>query len=187
MKKPLLHCLIAIMPFALLGSAQSATLEVDARRSKIEVAVTSTVHDFEGELTNYQASIEWSPQDRLPAKTDLLFDFKDLKTGSQARDKEMLKWLKYSINPKAAFHLTGWKQDGTDAIALGDLTIHEVKKAIQIPVLVKKDGDDYDLTGAVGLDYRDFNLPVIRKALLFSVDPHLKVTFHLKGKLIPAK
>jgi hypothetical protein len=32
------------------------------------------------------------------------------------------------------------------------------------------------------LDYRDFQLPVIRKALVLTVDPYLTVKFQLVGK-----
>ncbi len=163
--------------------AAAAMLEIDHQKSKIEIAVVSTVHDFVGEFVEYETSIDCNPEENLPAKVDVTFDFKDLKTGVNGRDTEMLKWLKYSSNPKATFHLTNWKQAGAGSIALGELTMHGVKNAIQIPTVIKHAGGNYEITGAVGLDYRDFKLPIIRKALLFSVDPHLMVKFHLTGKL----
>lgn len=171
-----------------VGDFTRETLAVDPQASKIEVAVVSTAHNFRGELTNYQASVGWErePYDTLPTKADLTFDFKDLKTGSAGRDKDMLAWLNYTVNPRASFHLTGWKQEVSGAVALGELTIHGIKKSIQMPVTVKHTGENYEISGNASLDYRDFRLPLIRRALLLSVDPHLKVDFVLKGKLTPA-
>jgi polyisoprenoid-binding protein YceI len=99
----------------------------------------------------------------------------------------MLKWLEYTTNPKATFTLTGWQQNGTTNLAVGELTIHGVKKSIEMPVIAKNTGDNWDITGEADFDYRDFELPKIRKMLLLVVDPHLKVTFHLIGKLPAAK
>lgn len=99
----------------------------------------------------------------------------------------MLKWLEYTANPKATFALTGWQQSGTTNLAVGELTIHGVKKSIQMPATVKNTDGSWDIAGEANFDYRDFNLPKIRKMLLLVVDPHLKVMFHLVGKLPVAK
>jgi polyisoprenoid-binding protein YceI len=171
----------------LTGAASAAMLEVNHQESKITVAVVTSVHDFVGELGVYDASIHFDPGATLPDKASVSFDFKGLKTGSKGRDEDMLKWLKYAANPKATFHLTGWKQDGTNSVALGELTMHGVKQTIQMPAIVKQDANVCEITGTANLNYRDFELPVIRKVLLFSVDPHLTVKFHLNGRLSPAK
>lgn len=178
---------LLILLASLRVSAAGALLQIDQRQSKIEVAVSSTASSFTGRLETYQATIQCEPPQPLPTKADLTFDFKDLKTGAKGRDAHMLKWLQYSKNPTASFHLKGWKKDGSDSLALGELTIHGIQREIRIPVSVKRQSDEYDLDGAVGLDYRDFGLPLIRKALLFSVDPHLQIKFHLAGKLPAAR
>jgi len=38
-----------------------------------------------------------------------------------------------------------------------------------------------------GFDYRDFQLPLIRKVMVLTVDPHLTVQFHLVGKAEPSR
>ena len=163
--------------------AGAATLEINRAQSKITVSVVSTLHDFTGTLTNYEAKIECDPPETLPYVADVAFDFKDLKTGNSERDADMLKWLKYSSNPQGTFNLIGWKRDETNSIARGELTLHGVKNPIEVPVVVTRDKDRYDITGSVKLDYRDFSLPVIRKLLLLKVSPHLTVKFHLAGTL----
>lgn len=165
-----------------VGVSTAAPLEVDYQHSKINVDVHATIDSFVGHLDQYTATIDCQPSTNLPVKAAVSFDFKDLKTGKTDRDAEMLKWLDYSNNPTATFTLDGWKQEGTTNLALGDLTIHGVKKAVQMPVTIQHNGAEWDITGETDFDYRDFDLPKIRKMLVLVVDPHLKVTFHLVGK-----
>ena len=165
----------------------AAPMEVDYQQSKINVAVSATVDSFIGHLDKYEATIDCDATTNLPAKAEVSFNFSDLKTGKPDRDAEMLKWLEYTANPKATFVLDSWKQSGTTNLAMGELTIHGVKKSIAMPVVATSAGDKWDISGEADFDYRDFNLPKIRKMLLLVVDPHLKVTFHLVGKVPSAK
>jgi polyisoprenoid-binding protein YceI len=173
---------ILLLLFALVNSAPAAMLQIDRQKSKIEVQVKSTLHDFSGTLEKYELSIAFDPKTNVPTKADLTFDFKDLNTGLKGRDSDMLKWLAYASNPQASFHLTGWKEDGSQFNARGELSLHGVSKEIRISVTIEKDGETYDIKGIAGFDYRDFQLPLIRKALVLTVDPHLTVQFHLVGK-----
>jgi polyisoprenoid-binding protein YceI len=161
--------------------AGAAPLEIDYKQSKIDVAVTATIDSFVGHLDKYNASVDCGATN-LPTQAKVTFNFGDLKTGKTDRDAEMLKWLEYTTTPTATFTLTGWKQSGTTNLALGELTIHGVKKNIEMPVAVKDTAGNWDIAGTADFDYRDFNLPKIRKMLMLVVDPHLTVTFHLVGK-----
>jgi polyisoprenoid-binding protein YceI len=178
------HCILFIVLLGLsrLQSA-AASLQIDQSQSTIEVAISSTTSSFLGRLEKYLATIECEPSQALPTKADVVFDFKDLKTGVQGRDAHMLEWLKYTENPTGAFHLTGWSTEGGETLALGQLTLHGVKCDIRVPVVIKHQLQQYDIQGSVALDHRDFGLKRIRMALLFTVNPHLKVNFHLVGKV----
>ena len=166
---------------------RAAPLEIDPQQSKIEVAVSCSMDSFVGRLEKYQAVVECEPKAALPAKADVSFDFADLKTGDKGRDAAMLLWLGYSSNRTASFHLTGWNQAGTTNIALGNLTIHGVTVAVQMPTLVQHDDSGWDISGQTAFSYRDFKLPHIRKALVLTVHPKLIVTFHLVGKIASSK
>lgn len=166
--------------------AQAGQLSLDSKQSKIEVSVSATIDSFVGQLEKYQADIDCASNTNLPDKASVSFDFKDLKTGNPKRDKEMLNWLDYSKEPACTFTLTDWKTAGTTNLADGTITIHGVKKEIEMPVTVGHTGTNCEITGSADLNYRDFNLPIIRKMLLLTVDPHLHVAFHLVGTL-PAK
>lgn len=179
--------LMSAMLSALAAAATASPLEIDSHQSKIAVSVSATAHSFAGQLQKYDARIECDAQAALPTKADVSFNFADLKTGNTSRDEAMLKWLEYTNSPTASFHLTGWKQNGATNIALGELTLHGVSKEIQMPAVIKHDGDAWDISGEAEFDHRDFKLSRIRKALILTVDPHLKVTFHLVGKLSDGK
>jgi polyisoprenoid-binding protein YceI len=166
--------------------AHAELLSVDSQQSKIEVAVSATVDSFVGHLENYKANIDYTPTSSVPEKASVTFDFKDLKTGNPSRDKEMLKWLDYSTKPSCNFTLSNWKTLGATNYAEGSITIHGVKKTLDMPVAVGQTDTNYTITGTADLNYRDFDLPIIRKMLLLTVDPHLHVSFHLVGT-IPAK
>lgn len=170
-----------------VASAGATPLEVDYKQSKIDVAVSATIDSFIGHLEKYEATVDCDAATNLPTQAAVSFNFSDLKTGKTDRDAEMLKWLEYPTNPKATFALTGWKQSGTTNLAVGELTIHGVKKSIQMPVVVKNTDGNWNITGEADFDYRDFNLPKIRKMLMLVVDPHLQVRFHLVGKMPAAK
>jgi len=145
MRRFLLASLIAALP-VIPAHAKAATLSVDPQKSKITVEVTTTVHDYTGTVTAFQVNIDCDANEPQPGKADLSFDFKDLKTGSKGRDKDILKWLKYASNPKGSFHLTSWKQDGTNSIALGELTVNGVQQSIQLPTAIKREGDEMAIT-----------------------------------------
>jgi polyisoprenoid-binding protein YceI len=172
---------------AFVLTTNAAPLEINPQQSKVEVAVSCTIDSFVAHLDKYQATVDCDPAVPLPAKADVSFNFTDLKTGNPDRDAAMLKWLEYDAHPTASFHLTGWQQSGTTNIALGQLTIHGIAVAVQMPAIVKQDANGWDISGQTSFDYRDFKLTKIRKALFLTVDPLLTVKFHLAGKAVAAK
>ena len=182
------NVILLVAGFTVLAiTGRAAQLEIDRQRSKVEVAVNSTIDSFVGHLEKYQAAVECEPTAALPVKADVSFSFADLKTGNKDRDAAMLKWLEYDRNQTASFHLTGWYQAGTTNIALGNLTMHGVTIAVKMPVVIIHADAAWDISGQTVLNYTDFDLPKIRKALLLTVDSKLKVKFHLTGKTITAQ
>jgi|SRR5579859_5564568 len=176
------HRVIFLFLLALQAPVLGAPLQLDHNQSRIEVAVNSTAGAFTCKLQKFEATIEYEPSQPMPSKVEVQFDFIDLKTGIERRDEHMLKWVDYSQNPTATFRLKSWKQEGEDSFAVGELSIRGVHKEVRFPVKIKHDGNQYEIDGTAHLDYRDFGLPKIRSALVFSVDPHLRVQFHLAGK-----
>ena len=65
----------------------------------------------------------------------------------------------------------------------GTLTIPGVSKSVSVPSPAQKDGEWVTIDGKVSMDYRNFDLPVIRAMAVMTVDPQLVVRFHVVGKV----
>lgn len=183
-KNPMRILLYSIIGLSVLLSfaVHAAEFAVDQSSSKVEVAVKATVNSFVGELRTYETAIEIDEAASVPTKAEFRFDFKDLMTGKEKQDKKMLKWLDYAKFPKARFTMTEWKDGPKAPAAVGDLVIHGVKNGIEIPIEVTETDDGLQVRGVVVLDYRLFDLKVIRIIGLLKVHPEIKVSFVLNGK-----
>jgi polyisoprenoid-binding protein YceI len=167
---------------AMITPALAGTLSVDPAKSWVHVDAKSTGHDFTGKLDKFTASVTGDNATLTPAEATLSWDFADLKTGDGDRDKEMLSWLDHGKNPGGSFKMTKtWKDGKGTSWAQGSLKIHGISKSVAFPLSVKKDGGHVSIGGEVWIDHQDFNLPVITKMVVMTVDPKLKISFHLEG------
>lgn len=163
--------------------ARSATVEVDMARSRIQVDAKATGHTFTGSLKKYTAKVSGDAVTGKPTGFDLAWDFNDLATADEKRDKEMIKWLGGG-KPKGSFSFgKSWEESATGGKAEGTLTIHSVAKSVTFPYTVKRDGEWVTIDGKVSMDYQNFKLPLIRAMAVMTVDPKLVVRFHIVGKV----
>ena len=171
---------------ALLASAtlaHAATLEVDQKRSRIQVDAKATGHNFTGTLKSYQTTVSGDPTSLKPDGFALSWNFKDLDTDDAKRDAEMIKWLGGG-SPKGSFKFNkSWTDAGGKTHGMGTLTINGVSKTVSFPYSASKDGDWVTIDGKVAMDYQDFKLPIIRALAVMTVDPELSVRFHVVGKV----
>lgn len=163
--------------------ATAATLEVDKDRSRIQVDAKATGHNFTGNLTKYTIKAAGDAASRKPSELSLSWDFNDLDTADEKRDKEMIKWLGGGT-PKGSFKfLKCWDETAAGGSAQGSLTINGVSKTIAFPYTVKQDGDWVTVDGKVTIDHQNFKLPIIRAMAVMTVDPMLTIRFHVVGKV----
>lgn len=162
-------------------------LVLDPEHSSIEVLVHATFDTFLGRLTKFQSDIAIDPVRGQTRRAVVTFAFADLKTGRAGRDRDMLAWSENNQYPTVEFHMETLEQTpGAPAQAHGSLKIHGIEHATTFPVSFLIEEPLYAIDGEVMLDYRDFGLPIIRKFVLLTVDPRLRVRFHLQGHLAPA-
>jgi len=178
--------LIALSMLSLVLGAHEASaenLEVDMSRSRIQVDAKATGHRFTGNLKAYEVEVEGDAASLDPKSFELNWMFKNLDTDDEKRDAEMLKWLG-SHDEKGSFKLDkAWADENGVQHGMGTLTIHGVSKSISFPYTAKKDGDWVTIDGKVSMDYRNFDLPIIRAMAVMTVDPQLLVRFHIVGKV----
>lgn len=179
-------CLLALLCLGLRVQAATpavSLLQVDPRRSTIEVLIHGTSGSFTGQVEQFSSRIEFDPELHQIVHTSVSFRFPDLKTGQAKRDVHMLEWLESSRYPEVWFRLESLEKgvSGGD-MARGRLTIHGVERTVSFPVNLLLEDVKFSIDGEIQLDYRDFGLPKLRKYWIFSVDPQLRVRFHLQGR-----
>lgn len=184
MRNRFLLCLGLLCGFAgAVGAAELRTLAVDTEHTRIEVAVHATVDSFVGRLSAYQADLAVEPDSGQIRRAEVRFRFADLKTGKADRDAKMLAWEESGKFPDGVFVLTTLQpRAGGQYDAQGTLTLHGVQRPIAFPVTLSTDHNrTYTIDGEARLDTRDFQLPIIRMALVLKVDPIVVVRFHLQA------
>jgi polyisoprenoid-binding protein YceI len=173
---------IAVIAAGVTG-ALADNLEIDKTNSRVQVDAKATGHGFTGELKDYTVKVSGNAATNEPTAFSLQWDFNDLKTGDEKRDKEMIKWLGGG-KPKGSFTFSkSWTDDKGKLRAEGELTIHGISKTVSFPYSVKRDGDFVTIDGTVNMDYQNFSLPIIRTMAVMTVDPKLAVRFHVVGQV----
>jgi len=164
-------------------SVAQTPVEVDPVRSRIQVDAKATGHTFGGTLEKYTITAAGDAATHQPTALELAWDFNDLKTADEKRDKEMIKWLGGG-KPTGSFKFVkSWNETAEGGKAQGTLTLNGVSKTVAFPYTLKRDGDWVTIDGKVALDYQNFSLPIIRAMALMTVDPNLVIRFHVVGKV----
>jgi len=176
-KSALLLCLLGFS-----GSLEASTFVLDKANSNVSIDVKATVDSFTGKLKNYNVVIEGDKETKKPSKVTFDWSFSDLKTGKEKRDSKMISWLENKT--KGSFVLDSFtkRKDGR-MWAKGTMKIHDVTQTVEFPVKVIAKGNRMSIRGTATLDTRKFKLPVIKMIGLLKVDPIVKVSFSLRGKL----
>jgi polyisoprenoid-binding protein YceI len=173
--------ILAASTLVTLGAEQ--TLKVDKSRSYVDIDVDATAN-FTGRLEKYETVLTVDDSGKIKAAT-FKFGFRDLKTGKPERDEDMIKWLGGGA-PTGEFRLgvLALTPDGQGQ-ATGRLTMNGRTELIEFPVNVTKNNLTYTITGSATIDHRRWGLKPIRVALLFKVNPEVKVRFQFTADLPP--
>lgn len=163
-------------------AAELVPLAVDRSQSRIEVSVKATVGSFVGHLADYDLSLEVDPVEKRVNSAQLSFKFSDVKTGEEKRDKHMHKWQETEKFPDVSFSLRGLEPTADGRFeASGQLAFHGQTQAIQFPVSVLQEGEEYLIEGEAVVDTRLFGLPIIRMFLALKVNPLVTVRLSVRG------
>lgn len=184
MQKYLFSILFLIVaPLSLIATE----LIVDTEGSSVRVDVkASPPHSFTCDLQQYDASIDVDSSTGEINSAQLTFQLTDLETHNDKRNKKMLNWMDVEKFNTIRWTMTSVEEIDGQTVALGEMTMHGVTMAIDIPFTLSIAEGSYTLTGSVDFDYMSFDLPKIR-LFLFTVKPNLHVNFTLRGALASAK
>lgn len=173
---------LLLLPGVLLAAERP--LKIDRSRSFVDVDVDATMN-FTAHLDAYDAKITVDDAGKIKSAV-FSFKFTDLKTGNTERDAHMIQWLGGGM-PEGRFELGNLAvTPNGQGQASGRLIFHGVTERIEFPVEVSKADGTFTITGETTIDYRDWKLKIIRKALVFTVEPRVQVKFKLTGEAIDA-
>ena len=164
----------------MIGIASAGSLKIDNGSSWLKVDCKATGHSWTAQLKKFTASASGDEATLTPSAAAFSWSFANLDSNETDRDAKMLTWLK---NPSGSWKMTGqWKDSNGQQYVKGPITIAGVSKEITIPVKVNKSGNTMTIDGEVWLDTTDHSLPIV-KMLVMSVNPKVRVYFHLEGSL----
>jgi polyisoprenoid-binding protein YceI len=177
--------LLVLLPLSVLAAERP--LKIDRSRSFVDVDVDAT-KNFTAHLDHYEAKLMVDDAGKIKSGV-FTFKFSDLKSSNNDRDADMIKWLGGG-DPEGRFELGNLAiTPNGQGQASGRLTFHGATERVEFPINLTKEDGTYTITAETTIDYRQWNLKVIRKAFLFTVDPLVKIRFKLTGTVVtePAK
>jgi polyisoprenoid-binding protein YceI len=175
----------AILALPLATKANGALLVLDRAESHVDVAVKATIDSFVARLEDFDVAITLDPESGRVESTAFHADLAAVKTGRADRDHEMSVWLHANEFPQVVFELGAVDRAPNGALtARGRFQLHGQQHDIHFPVTVTVSRGLTTIDGTATLDTRNFGLPIIRFWLL-TVDPVVRVHFHLQGSLTP--
>ena len=167
MKRTALMLAPLLLALALPGLASAADYALQPAGSKLGFSGSFQGQSFDGSFGQWTAAISYDPAKVATSKFEVDVDLASVKTGDKDRDGALPGSDFFSVAkfPKAHFVTTGFRQNGAQVIADGNLTLRGVTKPVSLNVVFKPQGTGatLDVTGAVkrldfgvgGGDYAD--------------------------------
>ncbi|MGC1549655.1 MAG: YceI family protein [Rhodanobacter sp.] len=166
---------------ALPLTATAADYAVQPAGSTLGFSSTFQGSGFDGHFDTWTAVISYDPAHLANSKFDVTVDLASAKTGDKDRDGALpgTDFFDVAKFPKAHFVTTGFRQNGAQVIADGQLTLRGVTKPVSLNVTFKPQGTGATLDvsstlkrldyGVGGGDYTDTSV----------IGADVKVTAHL--------
>jgi polyisoprenoid-binding protein YceI len=156
-----------VLALAVPGIAGAADYAVQPAGSKLGFTSSFQGQSFDGTFNKWTAAISYDAAKLAASKFDVDVDLASVKTGDNDRDGALpgADFFNVAKFPKAHFVTTGFRQNGAQVIADGNLTLRGVTKPVSLNVTFKPQGAGatLDVSGSVkrldfgvgGGDYAD--------------------------------
>lgn len=131
--------------------------------SWIEIAGTSTLHDWEVRSTEIDGSVSFPANffetDGEGVEAFVIIPAKSLESHSGRMDRVMLEALEAEENPNVEFILTGAVPiSKSSATVTGDLIVAGVERQIEMTVVMTRSGEQIIFTGSIEIDMTDWRI-----------------------------
>jgi polyisoprenoid-binding protein YceI len=156
-----------MLALAVPGMANAADYAVQPATSKLGFTGSFQGQSFDGTFGKWTAAISYDAAKLATSKFDVDVDLANVKTGDNDRDNALpgADFFNVAKFPRAHFVTTGFRQNGAQVVADGNLTLRGVTKPVSLNVTFKPQGTGatLDVSGSVkrldfgvgGGDYAD--------------------------------
>jgi polyisoprenoid-binding protein YceI len=184
------------LPFAALGVAVLMAAPAVAAPPYVVVPAQSSLgfvgtqqgEKFTGAIRDYDARVEYAPDDLGTSKLDVTIRLKSMDTKSPDRDQALATadWFDFAKFPTATFRTVAIRATPSGPVGDADLTIKGQTKRIAFPFAWKAAGTGATLDARVTLDRLDFGLGAGDWADESTVGRKVEVLVHLALAAGPA-
>jgi polyisoprenoid-binding protein YceI len=176
---PRLAILLALaLPFA----ASAADYTMQPAGSTLGFSDTFQGETFNGHFGQWNASISYDAANLASSKFDVDVDLASARTGDNDRDTALpgADFFDVAKFPKAHFVTTGFRQNGAQVIADGQLTLRGVTRPVSLQVTFKPQGNGATLDVAGTVKRLDFGVGGGDYADTSVIGADVKITAHLQ-------
>lgn len=155
------HCLIALLCLSVSFPVHAAQWRVEKSKSHLGFSVQWQDHPLKGEFKNWDAQIEFDPNDLEKARAIAKVDVGSVTVGSDEMDEGIRGPLGFDASAfsTATFETIWFRSVGKDRYeARGNLTIRGITRAITLPFKLDMNGDTAHMTGSASLTRTDFHV-----------------------------
>lgn len=168
--KRLVLFILLVIPVLYLNAGNPLTKDykINKQKSKVKVTGTSTLHDWEEEVPNFDGDIYIVEDTKSPlsgiTSVNVVFSTKSFKSDENAMDKKTHEALKAEQYPSISFNSQTVKQINAiygkqQVSATGKLTLAGVTKPVDVTVLATlTDKGEICIEGKKEISMADFNI-----------------------------
>ena len=134
---------------------------VDTANAKVEFSVKGPFGTVHGNFTGLKAKIQFDGKDLAGSSFSASIDAKTVSSGVGLRNRHLRneeEWFNTDKYPEISFHSKKVEKSATGFKAIGDLTIKDNTKPVEIPFTFAPDGASGVFKGEFTIKREDFNL-----------------------------
>ncbi|RDJ00377.1 polyisoprenoid-binding protein [Dyella solisilvae] len=179
--KPLKLLAPLLLTLALPGIASAADYALQPVGSKLGFTGTFQGQSFDGSFGQWTATISYDAAKLASSRFDVEVELASVKTGDSDRDGALpgADFFNVAKYPKAHFVTTGFRQNGAQVIADGNLTLRGVTKPVSLNVTFKPVGTGATLDVAGSVKRLDFGVGTGDYADTSVIGGDVKINAHL--------
>lgn len=169
--------------FALALPCMASAADYTVQPSGSTLGFTSSFQgsSFDGQFSKWTAAISYDQAKLAASKFDVTVDLSSAKTGDSDRDSALpgADFFDTAKYPQAHFVTTGFRQQGSQVIADGNLTLRGVTKPVSLNVTFKPQGSGATLDVSGTVNRLDFGVGGGQYKDTTVIAAAVKVTAHL--------